>query len=450
MTSLLLRLRRATRAMVAAALLFTGACGGSTHAVQPPASPPAPPAGKTRPPSPVERRGIDELFDIAARVRELQFVKKVPVEVHDRDAITHHLLEEMEEEDLDKARVVYGNLGLLDPDADLQDLLLRVLGEQVVGYYDPRTGQLVVRDDVIAAMEAASPSPAAFAEARVVLVHELVHALQDQHLDLSEHYELDRSSDAENAFRAVVEGDASLAMISYILEHGGAKLGDVTQAPGLLRGLVGQASPLPGAELEAAPAILRVTLVSAYVEGLLFAAEMHGRRGWKAVNEAHRAPPISTEQILHPAKYLRQELPDQVTIPKLEALEKAGYRVFDEDTLGELEMQVYLGQGSSTDVDARAAQGWGGDRLRTYVHDSAPPASVWFTSWDDEDEAQQAGQAAYRIAERLQGREKSRSLVRRLERALLIVRGLPPTLHPPVLRAFNKFARALPAHPPTQ
>src|SRR5690349_20335389 len=147
-----------------------------------PAPKPAP-AGTRRGPSARESRVIDELMGSAARVRGLQFKQPVPVLVEDRDRITAYVETQIEDEELDRARVVYAALGLLPAELDVRSLLLRLMGEQVVGYYDAEEKHLVVRDDVMRAFargdDANAEEGSDLSEARIVLVHELVHALQD-------------------------------------------------------------------------------------------------------------------------------------------------------------------------------------------------------------------------------------------------------------------------------
>jgi hypothetical protein len=215
-----------------------------------------------------------------------------------------------------------------------------------------------------------------------------------------------------------------------------------------------QAQALMGQEeLSSAPAILRETLLSSYVDGLLFVGELHGRGGWPAVDGAHRAPPASTEAVLHPDKYLRGELPDEVLIPPIAEVEAAGLEVYDADTLGELELKVYFGQRDDS-VDEAAAAGWSGDRLHVYrrtgqTDRAAHAAVIWFTTWDDDAEADEAEVAARRVAGLAPPAERPTHVVAREGRAVLIVRHVDPTLVPPVRRAFIAFARALPSHPPT-
>ncbi|HEX2679014.1 MAG TPA: hypothetical protein VHM19_20330, partial [Polyangiales bacterium] len=149
----------------------------------------APKKGQGRAPTAAEARVISELMGAAERVRGLRFEHDVPVVVEDRERITAYVESEIEEDELERERTVYIALGLLSPDLDVRALLLRVMGEQIVGYYDPESGRLVVRDDVMEAFARAGGDDerSDLVEARTVLVHELVHALQDQNLNLSAH-----------------------------------------------------------------------------------------------------------------------------------------------------------------------------------------------------------------------------------------------------------------------
>src|SRR5262249_3735339 len=155
--------------------------------------------------------------------------------VEDRDRITSYVESQIEDEELDRARVVYAALGLLPAELDVRSLLLRLMGEQVVGYYDAEAKHLVVRDDVMRAFgrgdDMNAEEGSELSEARIVLVHELVHALQDQHLNLFENIHATRDTDADNAFHALVEGDATLAMIGYALERENIPLERLTSNP---------------------------------------------------------------------------------------------------------------------------------------------------------------------------------------------------------------------------
>lgn len=400
----------------------------------PPPKPVPAPQGTRRSPSPRETRVIDELMGSAERVRGLAFKRPVPVLVEDRERITSYVETQIEDEELDRARVVYAALGLLASDLDVRSLLLRLMGEQVVGYYDAEEKHLVVRDDVMRAFgrgdDANAEEGSELGEARIVLVHELVHALQDQHLHLFENLHAERDTDADNAFHALVEGDATLAMIGYALEREQIPLARLTNNPAQIQAFsdVVRRSPLAGTELEQAPAIIRVPLLSAYVDGLAFCASLHGVGGFEAVNRAHALPPVSSEQVLHPARFAEPDLPQQLTLPDLPELAAAGYEVVREDTLGELEIGVYFGQGAKEADAKRAADGWDGDRLRVYRSAKEPPAVVWLSVWDSERDAQEAEVAATHVARQFQTPAPDRWEVVRKAKRLLIVRDLGPQL----------------------
>ena len=239
-------------------------------------------------------------------MRQLKLRRQVRIEIEDGDAIAQSLRSQIEEEEIERARLIYGALGLLDADEDLRSMFAGVLGEQVIGYYDPDTGRLVIRDDVMAGL-AGSFGPEQAQEAQLVLVHELVHALQDQRLGLGESYEKERTADADNAFRAVVEGDATLAMLAEALRQQGIPLSAATAGIQQMGDYVDLNALVRGEKLDDAPAILRVTLVAPYLRGSSSRRPSQGRGGWPAVNNAHRRPPATSEQVLHPEKYFARE-----------------------------------------------------------------------------------------------------------------------------------------------
>jgi hypothetical protein len=451
----------------AVALLLLSSCAGTGQtAVEPQPAPapeqaaqPVPPATAepTPPvepavavqPGPAERLAIADLYPVAEGIRGLRFVRPVEVGIEDGPTIAAHLVGELEEDDLRTAQVVFGGLGLLPADLDVRALLLPLLAEQVGGYYDPEEDRLVLRDDLARNIEAAWGGPDDWAAdaARTVLVHELVHALQDQQLDLGALIDADRAYDADDAYRGLFEGDAMLAQIGHMEQQTtGVGLPELSRDPALmqlrLNSLVAWSAPSPA--LEAAPALLRVMFSAPYIHGLRFCAELYGRGGFAAIDAVHRAMPASTEQIMHPERYLRGELPVPIAIPPLPALEAAGLAPVHDDTIGELRMGIYFGQGTARDVDPVAADGWGGDRLRAYRAPDGEIAIVWFTAWDDEREAEQARRAAARVVTALPAGARARHRVERRGRAVLIVRGLDRPLQRAVADAFDGFAGSLP------
>ena len=397
--------------------------------------------GVARPATAKERAAVDALVRAAESVRQLRLRRPVTIEIEDGDAITSSLRSQIEEAEIERARLVYGALGLLNTEDDLHSMFAGVLGEQVIGYYDPDTGRLVIREDVMAGLAGAF-GPEQTQEARLVLVHELVHALQDQRLGLGESYEKERTADGDNAFRAIVEGDATLAMLAHALRQQGIPLSAATDGIQQMGDYLDLNALVRGEKLDDAPAILRVTLVAPYLRGLQFVAAVQGRGGWPGVNNAHRRPPTTTEQVLHPEKYFARERGEKIEIPDNDEVLAAGFERTEEDTLGELELSVYLGQGHPSGTDEVAAAGWAGDLLVVYTR-GEEAAAVWWTTWDTDDDAEEAFRAARAVSPR-----SSTERVERKGRSVLIVRGLPPKLHRHVRGDFTSFARRIKAEPP--
>ena len=409
-------------------------------ATEEPRSAAPPRAGVARPATPRERAAVDDLVRAAEAVRQLKLRKPVQVEIEDGEAIAQSLRAQIDEDEIERARTVYGALGLLDTESDLRSMFAAVLGEQVIGYYDPETARLVVRDSVMVAL-AGEPSSEQTQEASLVLVHELVHALQDQRLGLGESYEQARTADADNAFRAVVEGDATLAMLAHALDQQGIPLSAAREGIQQMGSYLDLNALVRGEKLDDAPAIVRVTLVAPYLRGLQFIAAVEGRGGWPAVNNAHRRPPLSTEQVIHPQKYFDREPPEAIEVPDHEEVLASGFERVERDTLGELELSVYLGQLNESGTDDEAAAGWAGDQLVVYRR-GEELGVVWWTTWDTEKDAEEAHRAAREVAP-----SETPSFADRKGRSVLIVRGLPPKLHRSLRNQFASFARAIKAQP---
>ncbi|MCB9591175.1 MAG: hypothetical protein H6719_00465 [Sandaracinaceae bacterium] len=446
---------KAWRALAVAAAL--SACGPSPHPTpQPPLEATDDDAAEPerdlsavpgRAPTPAEGRAMRRLMRMAESIRSLRFATPVPFRVQDRDVITAFVRDQIDAEELERARIFYVAIGLLAPDLAVDELIVRVLGEQIVGYYDPEQSLMVVREDVARELAGSRRGSQALGEAEMVIVHELVHALQDQRLGLGERYEEERSIDGDNAFAMLVEGDATLAMVGHMIGQQGQPLRALTRNTALLRMMI-RDSPdaVRGQEMENAPPIIRIPLVSRYLDGLVFCASLHGRQGWNGVDGAYRTLPVSTEQVLHPERYAAEEAPDAITLPELPELAAAGLVPHEEDTLGELEMGIWFGLGSDTaERDESAAEGWGGDRLRVYRDASgADTAVVWFTTWDDEGEAQEAEAAARAVTDRLASTARAPAHVERRGRAVLVLLDLAPELKEAVRVAFDAFVSALP------
>jgi hypothetical protein len=353
-------------------------------------APPPPPAG---PPGGAIAQLLARTDAVArevSQVRGLPLKRPIPNEVVDRDELRRRLLkmaaEAKAKTDTAAEGLALARWGMIPLAADYEALLIELLTEQIAGYYDPETKRLTISKS--------AGDDAQWAE--LVLAHEIDHGLQDQAFDLKKFEDLpDSEGDARAARRALVEGDGVALMLEVVLLRGGAKLAwaspQVTDA-------IEKAMAAPGNDdLDRAPLAIREAMIFPYRAGFSFVAALRRRQPWSAVDAAFARPPRSTEQILHPERYLADDRPIPVQLGALPSLR--GYLREHETVWGELGFQLFL---RSHGVDAAAAEqaaaGWGGDRAIVLARagDRRPDraAGVSRSEWDSEVDAIEAEEAA--------------------------------------------------------
>lgn len=315
-----------------------------------------------------ELAGLEQRAPIAIDVRSREELYRF---VRDR------LAEELPPDEIAGLEATYEALGLLPEGLDLEALLLELYTEQIVGFYDPARDTLYVVADV--------PRE----QLETVLVHELVHALQDQHADLEALVDPALGSDRQTAAHAAIEGHATLVMVAYTLDAMGADPSALVALPDLA-GLLGPALEGSGFPvLSGAPRIIREALLFPYFGGAGFAQELWRRAGSGAASPdgtAYPAPlgallPESTEQVRRPGERFFPE-PDAPTELRFDADPSASWPLLYENTFGELELSVllseWLGEGA-----ANLAHGWDGDRFLTLRAPGGGVALDIAVAWDD-------------------------------------------------------------------
>ena len=171
---------------------------------------------------------------------------------------------------------------------------------------------------------------------------------------------------------------------------GAAELGSYL---GLIR--MGMASTLRTPEFRKHPPIVGASLIFSYTGGSGLAEAAYKKGGWKEIDRCYRTPPISTEQIIHPEKYLRPvpEDPVDIEMPDIHAELLPGAQIVDVDALGEMEITVLLAGFVPAAEARRSAAGWGGEMYAAFERTAGPRkgemALVWLTSWDTEDDAKE-------------------------------------------------------------
>jgi hypothetical protein len=322
-------------------------------------APPAPPALSSAgggPPAALAAllARTDAVAREVARIRGLPLRRPIPNEVVDRDELRRRLLAIAAEDKAKAATAAEGlalaRWGLIPLATDYEALMIELLTEQIAGYYDPETKRLTI-----------SQSAGDDAEwAELVLAHEIGHGLQDQAFDLEKFEDVpDTEGDARVARRALVEGDGVALMLEVMLARRGAKVpwGNPQVAAAIEKAMV---TPGTGG-IDRAPLAIREAMIFPYRAGFGFVAALRRQRPWSAVDAAFARPPRSTEQILHPERYLADDRPVPVQIDALPALR--GFARAHETVWGELGFQIFLrSHGVDAAVAAQAAAGWGGDR----------------------------------------------------------------------------------------
>jgi len=386
--------RRRSRAVatIIGLALVASACQATVTPVPPTPTPsPAPPSATPAPATPAATDDVLEVLqriqDQVAALRGLAPTKAVvpqfPADAAFDAIIARVVAEDIPPDELRKAELLYRTLGLMTGEATLQELYLDLLTSQVAGLYDPVTEGLYVRTTTggVGPVE------------QVYFAHEFEHALQDQHFDLEALQDLPLDQgDRILAQQALVEGDAYVLMTHWLLGNLGPE--------GISALIAASSDPEAQAALDAIPRIVQAQILFSALEGTLFVQGIQATGGWAAVDAAFADPPVSTEQVLHPAKYEAREAPVVVSLPSDPAGRMgAGWTEVLRDTLGEHQLGIWLdaeGSRSTAAEVAAAAVGWGGDRLVLLQSPTSTAAAI-VTEWDtptDADEFADVAQAA--------------------------------------------------------
>ena len=348
------------------------------------AASPSVPAQATPPARDSRQAVVDAALQRVAAARELASIGPVRSEVIGRTELLGRMQRELQ---LDlEPPVVQGTtellfaLGAAGPELDYVGSLLSLLGTQLAGFYDPRDKEMVLLDDLGTDIEQAT------------LWHELVHGLQDQHYDLKKLMKWEPGrGDALAAVQSLAEGDAMSGMLEVSLKAAGKTALDLPE--GLLSGSMAMLEAMP--EIAQVPRLLKRSIVAPYADGLAFVHALRRSGGWAAVDAAWRAPPSTTEQIIHPEKYLVHELPEPLSplTPPAAGPSEGVYR----DVLGEQALRLAFEEWVPNATAAEAATGWGSDVVAVFATGERRAVAL-HVRFDDEAHAKRGFEAIARGA----------------------------------------------------
>jgi len=327
----------------------------------------------------------DEILTIVSRLRSLDIKQKVKSSFKTKDQIEQAVIKDLDEntplEDFEASQKTLLKLGLIAKNFRLRDYVVSLLREQVAGFYEPKTKEFYL----------AAWLP--IADQKRVIAHELVHALQDQHFDLRRFEGWPKGdSDAELAAHALVEGEATLVMIEYDFEEQGLKL-DMNRIGALTDNMIeqdGDSDSKSYPVLAHAPKVLKENLQFPYLYGAGFVGAVLKSGTWKALDKTYISLPESTEQIMHPQRFIVRDKPVKIDIPDLSQALGSGWKKADADVNGEFGYLVALAEFIPKRTARTAAEGWGGDRYVLYENKTTGALLlVQFTTWDTENDAQE-------------------------------------------------------------
>jgi hypothetical protein len=284
--------------------------------------------------------------------RGMPFTEEVEVTLLDGKAFENALLGgDDEDPDADAAEdgedfeATLHGLQLADEDDDLDEEEAELLSDSVTGFYDDESEEMVVKATRLDALS------------ELTLVHELTHAWQDQHYDLTALWDEVETNDEELALRSLIEGDANRTESAYRDKQSRAFQ---READRLEEERYGGEDDGEG-DYSRVQVSLSALYGFPYDVGEDFVNAVYDNGSNQSLDRAFQSPPVSTAQVLHPEKYVREDAPRAVATPA------AGGKVVDKGTLGEARLIIAVARG---DIDRKAidaAEGWDGDAYVTWT-----------------------------------------------------------------------------------
>ncbi len=341
-------------------------------------------------------RSVDEILHFASKDTSLPIRTEVKRRLTSRDEVVtyieKHMAEDEDAQRLQRSQLVLRKFGLIPHDFDLQHFLVALLREQVAGYYDPKTKTVNLLDWLGAD------------EQRPVLAHELTHALQDQNFGLEKWMRdgqinlatrkhltgADIATDEYSTVRqAIVEGQAMVVLVDYMLAPTGQSLQDSPQIVEALKQgmLVGTADSV---NFRNAPLVLRESLIFPYRYGIDFVADVLKSGGKeKAYAAVFKDPPRTTREIMEPQTYLSGERIAPMPVPDLARIFR-NYERFDVGAMGEFDVAILIDQYAGAKASRKLYPQWRGGyyyAVRPKEDPGAPLGLLYASRWASADKA---------------------------------------------------------------
>ncbi len=387
--------------IIALVVLFAAACGKKTAVHQNVAAAVAVPIAPRRTLPPLPARALsprltalrERAMETASRTRGLAWMDEVgmtELSGWEYGTRTKEIADVLGTEDLKGMSQLAVAGGMLPAGTDLAALAVTFTAATAGATYSPLDKQVLLLAENAKDSKSSGDSS--------LLTHEFTHALQDQHFDLLKlllvrPFNFDRTE----ADFALIEGDAMNVQRRAEAGDGWARrsLDDIWRQEderfGPYRQQIGALFP----------PLLTETFIFRYRDGARFVEAMRRNRPAVGTDDLFRRPPQTSEQILHPEKYLSNELPREINLNEA-GFNGEGWRASASTPLGEVGVRGLLMAGVPVAEARRAAAGWGGDLAFVFEREGHAPLFVWRSAWDRAEDAQEFFHA-YNLLQRARG-----------------------------------------------
>src|SRR5580704_8168575 len=300
-------------------------------------------------------KAADEVLADMSQITGWKLKTPLKKSLRSREEIRAYVIRQMDDEKDATARYASRRsaeaFGLIPKGFDLDDFLVNLLTEQIAGLYDPKAHEFYI----------AAWIPAE--DQRMVMAHELTHALEDQYFPVEDWVKAARpNDDAELARESVLEGSAMAAMLEYMLREKNLTLRDLPDVDP--SAFVGDMADTP--ILKKAPPFIKDSLMFPYFSGLTFSISVLKGGGWRSFDGVFGKPPANTQQILHPGLYRAGKVPEPLKLDLPEDVPGDGWTLLEQNHLGEF---GWIEVGKEFFEEQRAkdiAAAWDGDIYSTY------------------------------------------------------------------------------------
>lgn len=335
-------------------------------------------AGQT---SPAFLQAADEVLANMSKLIDLPIKEPLKKSIRSKDQI-RAFIEQQDKEDKDQAQKYADDktmeaFGLIPKGFPIDSFMEDVLTDQIAGLYDPKAKEFYIADWI------------PVDEQKEVMAHELTHALEDQSFHIDPWIKAARpNDDGELARDSVSEGSAMAAMVDYDLEDMHRSVRDLPDVSALIQAsAVGEMDKDP--KLSKAPIYIRDSLIFPYLAGVTFTQQfLKAHNGWQDLHLIFEHPPVSTQQIMHPEKYLADVQPVAIKLPDWKAVAPADWKLLEENVMGEFGVEELLKQFLGEDAAKLTSPGWTGDRYAVFEDSKDKTLPIVFVlDMDSEEDA---------------------------------------------------------------